>query len=57
MTGPDAQLNPDYALVGHVTSGMDTVDRIALVPTDPNSDAPVRPVVINAMRVVQVRKK
>jgi cyclophilin family peptidyl-prolyl cis-trans isomerase len=57
VTGPDAQLNPDYALVGHVTSGMDTVDRIALVPTDPNSDAPVRPVVINAMRVVQVRKK
>jgi peptidyl-prolyl cis-trans isomerase B (cyclophilin B) len=57
VTGPDAQLNPDYALVGHVTAGMDTADRIALVPTDPNSDAPVRPVVINAMRVVQVKKR
>jgi peptidyl-prolyl cis-trans isomerase B (cyclophilin B) len=57
VTGPDAQLNPDYALVGRVTSGMDTADRIALVPTDPNTDAPVQPVVINAMRVVQVKKK
>jgi len=56
VTGPDAQLNPDYALVGRVTSGMDTADRIALVPTDPNTDAPVQPVVINAMRVVQVKK-
>jgi peptidyl-prolyl cis-trans isomerase B (cyclophilin B) len=57
VTGPDAQLNPDYALVGRVTSGMDTADRIALVPADPNTGAPVRPVVINAMRVVQVKKK
>ena len=39
VTGPDAQLNPDYALVGRVTSGMDTVDRIAVLPTDPNTDA------------------
>jgi peptidyl-prolyl cis-trans isomerase B (cyclophilin B) len=57
VTGPDAQLNPDYALVGRVTSGMDTADRIALVATNPNTDAPVQPVVINAMHVVQVKKK
>jgi peptidyl-prolyl cis-trans isomerase B (cyclophilin B) len=56
VTGPDAQLNPDYALVGRVTSGMDTVDRIAVLPTDPNTDAPTQPVVIDAMRVVKVKK-
>ena len=55
VTGPDAQLDPDYALVGRVSAGMDTVDRIAVVPADPNSDAPVQPVVIEAMRVVQVK--
>jgi peptidyl-prolyl cis-trans isomerase B (cyclophilin B) len=57
VTGPDAQLTPDYALVGRVTSGMDTVDRIAVLPTDPNTDAPTQPVVIDAMRVVKVKKK
>jgi peptidyl-prolyl cis-trans isomerase B (cyclophilin B) len=57
VTGPDAQLNPDYALVGRVTSGMDTADRIALVATNPNTDAPVQAVVINAMRVIRVKKK
>lgn len=57
VTGPDAQLTPDYALVGRVTSGMDTVDRIAVLPTDSNTDAPTQPVVIDAMRVVKVKKK
>jgi peptidyl-prolyl cis-trans isomerase B (cyclophilin B) len=57
VTGPDAQLNPEYALVGRVTSGMDTADRIAVLPTDPNTDRPLQPVVIDAMRVVQVKKK
>jgi peptidyl-prolyl cis-trans isomerase B (cyclophilin B) len=56
VTGRDAQLNPDYALVGRVTSGMDTVDRIAVLPTDPNTDRPTQPVVVDAMRVVQVKK-
>ena len=55
VTGPDAQLDPDYALVGRVTSGMDTVDRIAVLPADPNTDAPQQPVVIDSMRVVQVK--
>jgi cyclophilin family peptidyl-prolyl cis-trans isomerase len=57
VVGPDAQLPADYALVGRVTSGMDAVDRIAVVPTDPNTDRPVQPVVINSIRVVQVKKK
>jgi peptidyl-prolyl cis-trans isomerase B (cyclophilin B) len=57
VTGPDAQVNPDYALVGRVTAGMDSADRIAVLPTDPNTDQPLQPVVIEAMRVVQVKKK
>ena len=31
-----------------VTSGLDTVDRIAVVPTDPNTDRPLQPVVIDS---------
>jgi cyclophilin family peptidyl-prolyl cis-trans isomerase len=57
VTGPDAQLNPEYALVGRVTAGMDTADRIAVLPTDPNTDQPLQPVVIDAMSVLQVKKK
>jgi peptidyl-prolyl cis-trans isomerase B (cyclophilin B) len=57
VTGPDAQLNPEYALVGRVTAGMDTADRIAVLPTDPNTDQPLQPVVIDAMHVVGVKKK
>jgi peptidyl-prolyl cis-trans isomerase B (cyclophilin B) len=57
VTGPDAQLNPDYALVGRVTAGMDTADRIAVLPTDANTDRPLHPVVIDAMRVVQVKQR
>src|SRR2546429_87679 len=57
VVGPDAQLPAEYALVGRVTSGMDTVDRIAVVPTDPNTDRPLRPVVIDAVRVVELKKR
>ena len=58
VTGPDAQLHARTTrCVGRVTSGMDTVDRIAVLPTDPNTDAPTQPVVIDAMRVVKVKKK
>jgi cyclophilin family peptidyl-prolyl cis-trans isomerase len=45
VTGEDAQLPPDYAVVGKVVRGMDAVDRIAAVPTDAQ-DAPDEPVVI-----------
>jgi peptidyl-prolyl cis-trans isomerase B (cyclophilin B) len=57
VTGPDAQLNADFALVGRVTSGMDTADRIAVLPTDPNTDQPSQPVVIDSMRVVGVKQR
>jgi peptidyl-prolyl cis-trans isomerase B (cyclophilin B) len=47
VTAEDAQLPADYAVLGKVTAGMDTVDRIAALPTDPPGDgAPTQPVVI-----------
>jgi peptidyl-prolyl cis-trans isomerase B (cyclophilin B) len=45
VTGADAGLPPDYALVGRVTGGQDVVDRIARVPADAD-EKPVAPVVI-----------
>jgi peptidyl-prolyl cis-trans isomerase B (cyclophilin B) len=43
-------LDGQYAAFGHVTQGMDVVDRIASVQTDRN-DKPVTPVVIEKMWV------
>jgi peptidyl-prolyl cis-trans isomerase B (cyclophilin B) len=45
VMGPDAQLPPDYALVGTVKSGLDAVDRIGALRTGPD-EQPVTPVVI-----------
>ena len=52
VTAPDAQLPPDYALLGRVTGGQAVVDRIAGVPTGPD-EAPVDPVVIRSIRVAE----
>jgi len=49
-----AGLTPDYALLGRVTSGMDTVLRISFVPADPNTGTPAIPVV---MRRVTLQSK
>jgi peptidyl-prolyl cis-trans isomerase B (cyclophilin B) len=50
----DADLPADYALVGKVSKGMDTVDRIAVVPTDPQKgDRPIDPVVIRSVKIEQ----
>lgn len=47
VTGEDTGLPPDYAIVGEVTSGMDTVERIAAVGSSgPPADTPLEPVVI-----------
>jgi peptidyl-prolyl cis-trans isomerase B (cyclophilin B) len=47
VTAEDAQLPADYAILGKVTDGMDTIDKIAALPTDPPGDgAPTQPVVI-----------
>jgi peptidyl-prolyl cis-trans isomerase B (cyclophilin B) len=50
VAGPDAQLPPDYAVLGKVTSGMDVVATIDAVPTGPN-DMPLDPVVIKRITV------
>lgn len=45
-------LTTDYALLGHVASGMDTIDRIASEPARPAGDGmPVHPVVIRTLRI------
>jgi peptidyl-prolyl cis-trans isomerase B (cyclophilin B) len=46
VTAADAGLPPDYALIGRVTAGEDTVDRIAQVPTSDN-EQPIVPIVIS----------
>jgi peptidyl-prolyl cis-trans isomerase B (cyclophilin B) len=54
VTGEDAQLPPQYALLGEVTQGIDVVDRIGRLPLrseDPQGDAPVDPVVIERVEV------
>ena len=51
VTGQDAQLPPDYAVIGQVVGdGMTTVDRIEAIPTDAH-DRPQRPVVIEKATV------
>ena len=52
-TGTDAR-SYGYAVFGHVTAGMDVVDRIAAVPTrsqGPHQNVPVEPVVITGVTV------
>ena len=48
VTGEDAELPPDYALVGKVSKGMDVVDRIGVAATGPD-ERPLDPVVIRQM--------
>jgi peptidyl-prolyl cis-trans isomerase B (cyclophilin B) len=53
VTAQDAQLPPDYALLGRVTSGGAVVDKISHVKTDPNTEAPLKPVTINSIKVAE----
>jgi peptidyl-prolyl cis-trans isomerase B (cyclophilin B) len=46
VTAPSAPLPPDYALVGKVVGGDDVVTKIQKLPTEPQSESPLRPVVI-----------
>jgi peptidyl-prolyl cis-trans isomerase B (cyclophilin B) len=50
VTGEDAGLPPDYALLGKVTKGQDVVDKIGVLAVDPN-EAPTQPVVIRQIRI------
>jgi peptidyl-prolyl cis-trans isomerase B (cyclophilin B) len=51
VTGEDAGLPPEYALVGEVTEGMDVVELIAGVETDPATEQPLSPVIIESVTV------
>lgn len=46
-------LNGQYAAFGHVVVGMDVVDAIAAVQTNPNNDRPYESVVIEQARLLQ----
>ena len=52
VTGEDAGLPPDYALLGKVTKGQDVVDRIGVAEVAPD-EKPVDPVVISELRVTE----
>jgi peptidyl-prolyl cis-trans isomerase B (cyclophilin B) len=49
VTGPDAGLPPEYAIVGEVTDGMDTVLRIDALGA--GDGPPSQPVVVNTVTV------
>jgi cyclophilin family peptidyl-prolyl cis-trans isomerase len=52
VTGEDTGLPPDYALLGEVTEGMETVDKIAVVETVPPEDGnPTSPIVIESITI------
>lgn len=61
VTAEDAQLPPDYAVLGRVTAGQDVVDLIGAQPTDganpdpSRRESPVDPVVIRAVRIDEKR--
>ena len=50
MTGEDAQLPPDYALLGKVTKGQEVVDMIGVAPVGPD-EQPVEPIVMKSVEV------
>ena len=50
VTGEDAQLPPEYALLGHVVSGMDVVERIGRLG-DPQTEQPTRRVVVDRVTI------
>jgi peptidyl-prolyl cis-trans isomerase B (cyclophilin B) len=52
VTGEDAGLPPDYALLGKVTKGQEVVDKIGVVEVAPN-EKPVDPVVIRQIRITE----
>ena len=53
VTAEDAQLPPDYALLGRVTAGQEVVDKIGVAETDPSTEMPVEPIVIQSVEVAE----
>jgi cyclophilin family peptidyl-prolyl cis-trans isomerase len=62
VTGPDAQLPPEYALLGKVTAGQDVVDTIGVVRTDQSNpdpsrqERPLSPVVLRRVTIVEKKR-
>lgn len=52
VTGENAQLPPEYALLGRVSAGQAAVDKIGVVQTDA-TDKPVDPVLIQQVKIVE----
>jgi peptidyl-prolyl cis-trans isomerase B (cyclophilin B) len=63
VTADDAQLPPDYALLGKVTAGQDVVERIGLVRTDETNpdptqrERPLVPVVLRTVTITESKAK
>jgi cyclophilin family peptidyl-prolyl cis-trans isomerase len=55
VTATDAGLPPEYAVLGKVVGDKAAVRRIAAVPTDPATEAPLDPVVMSSVRVTRRR--
>jgi peptidyl-prolyl cis-trans isomerase B (cyclophilin B) len=55
VTAEDANLPPEYALLGKVVKGMSAVSAIAAVSTDPQTERPTKPVVIRQVKIVEKR--
>jgi cyclophilin family peptidyl-prolyl cis-trans isomerase len=59
VIGPDAQLPPEYALLGKVTSGQNVVDQIGVQPTDQTNpdptrqERPINPVVLKRVTITE----
>jgi peptidyl-prolyl cis-trans isomerase B (cyclophilin B) len=53
VTAEDAQLPPEYALLGKISGGQDVVDRVAAADTDPSTEMPIDPIVIRSVKVTE----
>ena len=53
VTAEDAQLPPQYAILGEVVEGQAAVDRIAAAQTDPATERPLDPIVIRSVEVAE----
>jgi peptidyl-prolyl cis-trans isomerase B (cyclophilin B) len=52
VTGEDAGLPPDYALLGKVTKGQEVVDKIGVAEVGPD-ERPLQPIVIREIRITE----
>jgi cyclophilin family peptidyl-prolyl cis-trans isomerase len=51
VTADDANLPPEYALLGRVTSGQEVVDTIGTAETNQQTEKPAHPIVIKSVKV------